>query len=46
MGGWDHGKEGIISDRYHEDQGEKGNIMGKVENRGVGKGVRSTEKSA
>jgi hypothetical protein len=37
MGGWDH-KKGLISDRYHYDQGEKGNIMGEVENRDVGKG--------
>jgi hypothetical protein len=26
MGGWDH-RKGFISDRYHDDQGERGNIM-------------------
>jgi hypothetical protein len=28
MGGWDHKKKGIRSDRYHDDQCLKGNIMG------------------
>jgi hypothetical protein len=37
-------KEGLISDRYHDDHGEKRNIMGEVANRGTGKGVGSTEK--
>jgi hypothetical protein len=37
MGGCDH-KKRTYNDRYHKNQGEKGNIMGEVENRGVGKG--------
>jgi hypothetical protein len=27
-GAWYHGKKGLISDRYHNNQGENGNSMG------------------
>jgi len=38
--GWDHIKEGFLNDIYNDDQAEKRNIMGEVENRGVEKGVQ------
>jgi hypothetical protein len=46
MGGWDHRKRGILTDRYDEDQGEKGNTMGEVENKGVGNGLGPLKKKS